>query len=388
MIERLVGALTEEIYEAGAGGMPWGPVGQGLIRLVGAGSGSLFLVNPAEGEDSVLFRGDLPLEAEARYRRYYRSVDLWTARAGQAAARRGAGAAPLVSRSGTLVPDAEYAGSEFYADFGRQLGLRYVVGTVLPLGQAGYMPIGLHRPEGMENFGTAEADLLSRLLPHLRRSMQIRYRLRSGAQTDAPGHAVLDALGDAVVVVDTEMRVAFANLAAEGMAQGGTAFRLSRARPGGEGRGTLLGVPDRAGGAALAALVRATAAGGAGGAVALRDDEGVPAIAALVYPLPRRLVEAAGEGAGRVPGRALILFRDLAPARGMEPGRLRVLFGLTPAEAEIAVALAGGATKATVAAARGLQVSTVNSQVRAILAKSGAVNLRDLERLLASLPRH
>ena len=32
--------------------------------------------------------------------------------------------------SGTLVPDAEFLRSEFYGDFGRALGLRYVVGTV------------------------------------------------------------------------------------------------------------------------------------------------------------------------------------------------------------------------------------------------------------------
>ena len=53
-------------------------------------------------------------------------------------------------------------------------------------------------------------------------------------------------------------------------------------------------------------------------------------------------------------GRALILLRDLAEAsRAPDPDVLRRLFGLTRAEAEVACALFGGATKGAVAATRG-----------------------------------
>jgi DNA-binding NarL/FixJ family response regulator len=51
----------------------------------------------------------------------------------------------------------------------------------------------------------------------------------------------------------------------------------------------------------------------------------------------------------------------------------------------VARALAGGATKRAVADARGLREATVRTQVRAVLDKTGAANLRDLERLLAGL---
>jgi DNA-binding NarL/FixJ family response regulator len=61
------------------------------------------------------------------------------------------------------------------------------------------------------------------------------------------------------------------------------------------------------------------------------------------------------------------------------------LFELTQAEAEVACALYGGATKSAVAATRGLKESTIKSQVDSILLKTGTANLRDLERLLASL---
>ncbi|MBY0333448.1 MAG: LuxR C-terminal-related transcriptional regulator, partial [Acetobacteraceae bacterium] len=75
-----------------------------------------------------------------------------------------------------------------------------------------------------------------------------------------------------------------------------------------------------------------------------------------------------------------------AGARRAAPrGLLRELFGLTRSEAEVAQALASGASKVAVADARGLKETTVRTQVRAILDKAGAANLRELERLLAGL---
>ena len=61
------------------------------------------------------------------------------------------------------------------------------------------------------------------------------------------------------------------------------------------------------------------------------------------------------------------------------------VFKLTRAEAEVARELIGGATKEAVAARRNARETTVRTQVRAILAKTGAVNLRDLERIIARL---
>jgi DNA-binding CsgD family transcriptional regulator len=197
---------------------------------------------------------------------------------------------------------------------------------------------------------------------------------------------VLDALTEGVLVVDADLHVFVANAAAETMASRGGAIRLTRSGNGGP-LTTALWTLDRRTRAALAGLVCVTAEqGGPGGAVPLRDGDGATVAAALVYPLPRRLVGSPGGLAGRVPGRALVLLRDLRPMRGAaDPRCLRDLFGLTPAEADVALALVGGATKASVAHGRRSQVSTVNTQVRSILAKTGAANLRDLERMLGTL---
>ena len=63
----------------------------------------------------------------------------------------------------------------------------------------------------------------------------------------------------------------------------------------------------------------------------------------------------------------------------------RDLFGLSTAEAAVAVALLGGKTAEDVARVRQVSLDTVRSQIRTVLNKSEATNLRDLERIGAML---
>ncbi len=203
------------------------------------------------------------------------------------------------------------------------------------------------------------------------------------------GLAALDALAIGVIVVDADLRVRLSNAAAEAMAQGGLGFRLRR-EAGRVPAATQLVVGEAAAAAALLRLVRPTAmAGEAGGALRLKVDaetsDRAAGCAMLVAPLPARLPQAPLQLSGRVPGQALILLRELADPVAPRAALLRDLFGLTPAEAEVARALATGASKGAVAGARGLRETTVRTQVRGVLAKTGAVNLRDLARILAGL---
>jgi hypothetical protein len=178
------------------------------------------------GTADLLYGADFAPEDIVAYQTRYRAVDLWTNRVAAAVMRDGPAAAPKTRISGHLVPDTEYKRSEFYADFGKRLGLRHVVGTVVPLGAAGLMPIGLHRPDRADPFEPADAELLDSLLPHLRRAIQLRHRLDVGATSAPIGVASLDALATAVVVVDTEMRTLLVNAAAEAIAASGTALRI------------------------------------------------------------------------------------------------------------------------------------------------------------------
>lgn len=377
--------LIETIYAAASGATPWLGVGQQMCALVGARSASFMVGDYLSGQEEILCLPAIPTEAAIAYRARFRAVDLWTQRA-----TRRAGIEPprILLHGEALVPDAEFVRSEFYNDFGRHYGLRWVVGTVLPLGEAGVMPLGLHRPDGAPPFGEPERRLLAQAMPHLIRALQLRHRLVPiGAP--ATGFEALDALPSPIAIVDGQARLLLANAAAERLVVGGGALRFECQSGMGLGVAPKTFVLARRGAdtAALHRMIAATAlGGGAGGALRLHAEDGTATLAVMIAPLPRRFAGRLDERTGRVPGQALLLLRPLGGDRALpRVAVLRDLYGLTRAEAEVARALAGGATKARVAAARGLRETTVRTQVRAVLEKTGAANLRDLERLLGDL---
>jgi DNA-binding NarL/FixJ family response regulator len=65
---------------------------------------------------------------------------------------------------------------------------------------------------------------------------------------------------------------------------------------------------------------------------------------------------------------------------------LAALFGLSPAECRLAVALTAGKRLPDIAADSGLQITTLRTQLSAILKKVGADRQVDLVRILTSVP--
>jgi DNA-binding CsgD family transcriptional regulator len=122
---------------------------------------------------------------------------------------------------------------------------------------------------------------------------------------------------------------------------------------------------------------------GTGGAVRITRPSGRAAYAAIVAPL----------GASHPPifgtaGAATVLVMVSEPDRGMtvSEAELGRLFGLTRAEARVAVALVEGRTAEEIAAAHGVTLATIRTQVQATLTKTQSRRQADLLRLLLSFP--
>jgi DNA-binding CsgD family transcriptional regulator/PAS domain-containing protein len=103
----------------------------------------------------------------------------------------------------------------------------------------------------------------------------------------------------------------------------------------------------------------------------------------LLSPLgePRETAGVAGET------RVLVLIEDLATAAPRIGDHLKCIFEFTAAEATVAAGLAEGRTPRDIAEKRGVRLSTVRTQLKAILAKTGVSRQADLVRLIARLPR-
>ena len=356
-----------------------------MRRAIDADTATLWIGDPRAGRVETLFRSAIPDAAVAPYVEHFHAFDPWVAACAPPAGG-GVRVAPGACFGQDLVPLADYAESAFYRDYARGIGLYHAVGVIMPLGGGTMVaPLGLHRPRAGRPFSDAERRLLTALLPHLRGALRLHRHLRDVGK----GLAALDAMPLAAFVLNASRHLGYANEAAARLAAAGDGVRLVRSGPPPDAPLQLVAA-RAADGAALAALVRRAAMQGETVGLRLGRAAGraAPALCALATPLLGRAAAAGGAiRRGRLsPPAALLLIRDPAPARPA-PGVLADLFGLTPAEADIAATLAGGLRVQAVAAARGVGIETVRSQVRAILGKTGATNLRDLERLLAALPQ-
>ncbi|MBV9747645.1 MAG: hypothetical protein JO157_02410 [Acetobacteraceae bacterium] len=362
----------------------WSAAGERLMRLLDARVG-VSRIGPARAGlgELIFYNGPTP-SSPPEYAGHYQALDPYLAatRAVIPADMR------LGALGGEVVDQRAYRRSEYYADFGRGLGLDNLLGASNRSSDGALATLALFRPETMAPFGETERRVLQALTPHLWRALGLRQRLRPRLNAAAAGLGALDALAQAVVVVDKASRVSFANTAAACLADAADgSLRLVRLGSASQG-GLVLSAAHRDDAATLAKTVGAVARlGSSGRALRLRrvGSGRAPALAVLVSPVPARL-PTLGARPGVAPGLALVIATD--PSRHAPPSiaMLSEVFGLSRGEAAVASALAGGRSAEEVARARGTGLETVRTQIRAVLSKTGAANLRDLERVLASLP--
>jgi DNA-binding CsgD family transcriptional regulator len=174
----------------------------------------------------------------------------------------------------------------------------------------------------------------------------------------------LDALDEGLAVHDRPGRQVFANTALHRLAE--AADGLQRA-PGGAVLPTDPG--------ALRLLQRALAAAAAGTAVelAVPRRSGAPPYLMRCSPVPGRS------------GWTVLRVADSAQRRCPSAVFLRAAFGLTQTEALLAVALCRGDSLAGHAAARGISIHTVRTQLRSLLGKTRTERQADLVGLLSGL---
>jgi len=207
--------------------------------------------------------------------------------------------------------------------------------------------------------------LLQRITPHIRRALQLRLRNRPRAIAPDRPLSALDALAFGAIICNKVGAVEYANAAAERLASREVGIVL---RSGGSQVGAFL--PEE--GAKLAAVIREAAAGEAGG-IRLSGRRQT-ALLLLASALPHE------------PNRALLTMdQEMAPP-SFSATTLSALFRLSPAQASLAMALYEGKGFEEIAQERGVKVSTLRTHFAEVLTRTGAKGLRDLVRLLGSLP--
>lgn len=357
--------LAYEIYDAVGDGSAW----ERVLREIGGACGALLpaLMVSERHTDRPLFALGPKADDESfrAYDAHYRSLDLRRPRI-QALT------AGTVFVGHELLPDAELERSEFYQDFLRPRGLYHVAGAVVRKDDDQLAVLRLSRPRDAGAFWRPQVGILRRLLPHLARALRLHQELvhaRTGAGTM---DAVLARFPGGVILLDGHGRVIAMNPAAEHLLAGGDGLTVRHGR---------LGAWSAADAASLAALIRAAAAAnGTDGAMAVTRRSGERPLLVRIDPLP--------SGAGLDPsGRAAAIVLVTDPEdRAVPPAALLCRwFGVTSAEARVALRIAQGKDVPEVARELGIEPETARTQLKRVFVKTRTHRQADLVRLVLSV---
>ena len=222
-------------------------------------------------------------------------------------------------------------------------------------------------------FDEADAAALARLLPHVRRAIQLRQHIGIHQTARDPFEDAIEHVATGVVLIDRSAQVRFANAAARRLLERGDGLRVSHGRLGamhsGEERKLARAVSD-----ALSVHERESTA--ASDTIMISRAENPSPYNVLVMPIRRA-------GGGR---QVAVLVGD-PDARVVDaPELVARLYGLTPAESSLAISLASGDTLEDYAELNGIALSTTRWRLKQVQSKTGARRQVDLVRLLLNGP--
>lgn len=243
---------------------------------------------------------------------------------------------------------------------------------------------GLHHP----TFGEADRARMRLVLPHLSRSLGVMKRLQSVELTVATSLAALDRLPSGVLLTDRFGAVAFANRAAQRMLGDGDGLRLLKLTDT-SGLGDLV-AEDMAVSCAISDAISATLN---------RDPYTTPHFSMCVtaphtsgrasYTLQFSALGDHSEfGSDGGAFAAIIFITDSAQELEIDPLLLQSTYGLTPAEARVAVTLLESSSAQEVADTLGTSPHTVRTQIKQIYAKLGVDTRARFVKLLLGLASH
>jgi DNA-binding CsgD family transcriptional regulator/PAS domain-containing protein len=330
-----------------------------LALSLGARSGLLHWHFQDGAADIMAHSGHFTDGQLGRYATEFAPLDPWAAATQRAPCGRATDLAAYVA-------PAEFERSRFYNDYILAMGddtFRCI--GVRTNTRWGTGMIALHRGRSQAPFEPSELALLDEYAPHLNRLLVLRGRIGAIRRENAALSAAVDAMADAVLLVDARGALVHANAAGEEMLRVGQGLTLRS--------GSVVAANPRRESSLRDAIKSACALSPVDGAVIL-DDRGWPPVVTSVAPVRQSGTQLA------------LLCLGGSPSSGDAAARhLRNLFGLSASEAAIALALAEGLAPADIADQRKVSLGTVRAQIRSLFDKLGCTRQAELIVLVKSI---
>lgn len=362
-------AFLDLLYDAAVDPAGWIPVMECFADMTGGTNAWLSRLSVVDGSGSGLIARIDP-EAPGRYQAHYGALNPFS----NAADPRDymANWRPTVLTDEDCLPKEDLARTEYFNDFMRPNGADSCMIVRLSAHRYETCALTVNRPRSRSRFERADIELAERLQPHVRRAFHLTEKLAQAGLRSPDVDAALDRSPFGIFLLDGTGRVRRTNRMADQI----LARRLGLCLLGGR----LSGV-QTLGARQLDKLIAQAASTDAeprvGGSMTLRVAGRRTPLSLIVTPIQ------AGRAAvfGQAPG-VLVCVTDPEAQRQATAAQLQELFGFTPAEARVALALMDGADAREAAERQGVSFHTVRHQVQSLLDKTGTARQAELIALL------
>ena len=366
-------SLVEDIYAAALDPALWQAVVRRIVEAVGGASGQL--VSPTEHVLTSLWAPvGFDKTVMEPYAEYYHALDVWTmaADANQLP--------PCKAVTGEELVDFDsFRGSEYFNDFLKPGNFERIVCCYIDK-TAGRpkTSLSVYRPPGSEPFDDRAVQFLNAISPHVRRAVQLHWRIADLEHKQATDTAIFERVSIGIALLDERQRVTYLNPAAQAIMNAN------------DGLSVVDGELIAALGAETARLSRLV-----GEAIKFTVSPrgpwtGTMSVSRRASRLPYRVAAIPVPGRGAFPvGRqrtAAIVFisgEQLDRRAGLD--MVAKVYCLTPAEKRLLDAILDNAPLKRAARNLGISVNTAHTQLNSILHRTGTHRQVELVTLVMSM---
>ena len=359
--------IIGQIYDAALDHSRWVDVLASVSDLIG-GSGAVIVVqDPRTSRVRWTTQARMDPDVIDKYVQYYSAIELRF----PAIVSVPTG---TVQTEYSLIDKDTYLKSEIYNDFLIPCDIPHICAAVLEKEpDATFISIEGSRRRG--RFETQERELLQALVPHLKRAVHIGKLLNSHQQRLDSFHELLNNLTLGIIALDGEGRIRETNRIASTCLAKRDAIACHH--------GTLVALSALAQSClqrAIAHACRGEAPGGDLEGINLPRAGGGRGYTAIVEPASRALTMQDTAG---IAAFVFLIDHDAAPL-AIAP-LLQQRFGLTVAEANVALGVLEGLSLKEISSCRGTSLETTRSQMKRVLSKCQARNQAGLMRMLTQI---
>jgi DNA-binding CsgD family transcriptional regulator/PAS domain-containing protein len=273
-----------------------------------------------------------------------------------------------------LLSDADLIASDYYQHYLEPIGLFRILGVDTGQPESLLARLRFSRRREEPPFSARDREVLALITPHLHLAIEIYARLNQMTSERDIYAGAVDQLSVATIILDEKGRLLNTNALASALLKEGDGLSLRGKHLRIESRST-----DRELQSALSSVIRAQQAGETSVVKALRVPRpgGRPPLGLVVRPVP---VSEWAEG--QTGPCAAVFVSDPEQHDSASQQTLGELFGLTPAEANVAILLARGLSLAEVSQVQNISPHTARAQLKSIFAKTGVSRQAELVRMI------